>query len=343
MRIAVYGASGFTGGLAVAEVHRRGFVPVLVGRDPARLRAAALAAGVPDAEVRVAGLDDIDALTAAFDDCAAVVNCAGPFTLWGEPVVRAAIAASCHYVDTTGEQRYIRTILDTFDEPAAQAGVTLVPAMADDGGPGDLIAAVTAARVNAPLEDMLIADLRLPGAASRGTARSMAAIFADGPLHYTDGDWHESDGEHPAPVIPPGEDSAVPVYGFALPGVITIPRHVRTRRVRSAVRSVVGDLFQALTPDVVESIPEVLTESERRASRWLMLAEAVGADGSRARGWVSGPDGYGLTAVIAVEAARRLASGAAKPGALTPAQAFDPTDFLNYLTTREVSWAVEQN
>lgn len=42
-----------------------------------------------------------------------------------------------------------------------------------------------------------------------------------------------------------------------------------------------------------------------------------------------------------MEAARRLATGATPAGALTPAQAFDPADFLGYLTTEGVDWAVE--
>lgn len=46
---------------------------------------------------------------------------------------------------------------------------------------------------------------------------------------------------------------------------------------------------------------------------------------------VRGTDTYGSTAVIAVEAARRLAVDGAPPGVLAPAQAFDPADFLRVL------------
>ncbi|MFQ6392846.1 saccharopine dehydrogenase family protein [Nocardia sp. KC 131] len=340
MRIAVHGASGFTGGLAVAELVRRGIEPVLVGRNADRLRAAAVASGVPDAEVRVAGLDDSVALTAAFADCVAVVNCAGPFTRWGEPVVRAAIAAGRHYVDTTGEQRYLHRILTEFGKDAEEAGVTVVPAMADDGGPGDLIAALTASRVP-EVAEVVIADLRLPGSASRGTARSMASVFEEGPWEFVDGEWIAATEPGPEPIVPPGEAVAVPVSAFALPGVVTIPRHVRTRRVRSAIRTEVAALFSALTSDIVESIPESIARDARQAGRWLMMAEAIGTDGRRARGWVAGSDGYRLTAVIAVEAARRLAAGGAPAGALAPAEAFDAADFLDFLTPEAVTWQVE--
>jgi short subunit dehydrogenase-like uncharacterized protein len=90
MKIAVYGASGFTGGLVVAELTRRGVTPVLAGRSLERLRTAAAAeAGVPDAETVRAGIGD-NALPAAFAGCDAVINCTGPFITSGGAVVRAA-------------------------------------------------------------------------------------------------------------------------------------------------------------------------------------------------------------------------------------------------------------
>jgi short subunit dehydrogenase-like uncharacterized protein len=338
MKIAVHGASGFTGGLAVAEVGRRGFSPVLVGRDARRLRKAAADAGTADAEVRVAGLDDPTALAAAFEGCDAVVNAAGPFALWGEPVVRAAIAAGCHYVDTTGEQAYIRQVLDTVGPDAERAGVTVVPAMADDGGPGDLIAHLTA-RELADVADLLVVDARRPGAASRGTARSMGAVFDAGPLEYVDGTWRPATGGH-SWIAVPGEAEPVALTPFALPGVVTVPRHVRVGRVRSGIRTEVAELFASLTPDVVDSVPEVLDEEARSTTRWLMLVEASAGTGRRARGWVTGPDAYGLTAVIAIEGARRLVADGAPAGALAPAQAFDAADFLDALAPEGVTWRV---
>jgi short subunit dehydrogenase-like uncharacterized protein len=338
MKIAVYGASGFTGGLAAAELGRRGLSPVLVGRDAERLRKAAVEAGVPDAGIRVAGLDDPAALSAAFDDCDAVVNAAGPFALWGGPVVRAAIAAGCHYVDTSGEQGWIKDVLDTAGPAAEEAGVTVVPAMADDGGPGDLIAHLTAARLT-NVADVLVVDARRAGAASRGTARSMAAVFETGPLEYAGGTWRPAGGDRSSIAVP-GEDGEVALTPFALPGVVTVPRHVRAERVRSGIRAEVAQLFASLTPDVVDSVPAVLDDEARGSTRWLMLVEALDGAGGRATGWVTGPDAYGLTAVIAVEAARRLVADGAPAGALAPAQAFDPRGFLDALAPHGVTWQV---
>jgi short subunit dehydrogenase-like uncharacterized protein len=122
MKMAVYGASGYTGRLVLAELARRGIPPVLIGRDPARLRAAAAGAGRPAAETVQASLDDPAALAEAFAGCAAVINCAGPFITSGEPVVRAAITAGCHYVDISGEQLYLQQIFERFGQQAATRG-----------------------------------------------------------------------------------------------------------------------------------------------------------------------------------------------------------------------------
>ena len=57
------------------------------------------------------------------------------------------------------------------------------------------------------------------------------------------------------------------------------------------------------------------------------------------RGAVRGPDTYGTTAVIAVEASRRLVTDGAEPGAPT-LQAHDPTSFLNFLGPHGINWAI---
>src|SRR5439155_4203663 len=81
-KIAVYGAYGFTGGLVVAELRRRGIPAVLVGRSAERLEPLGC-------DVRVAPLDDPQRLAEAFADCDAVINAAGPFTPTSSVVIRA--------------------------------------------------------------------------------------------------------------------------------------------------------------------------------------------------------------------------------------------------------------
>lgn len=345
MKVAVYGASGYTGGLVLAELARRGIPAVLVGRDPERLRAAAAAAGRPTAETATASLDDPAALAEAFAGCAAVINCAGPFITFGEPVVRAAITAGCHYVDISGEQLYFQRVFEQFGRAAADAGVTVVPGANDDGLPSSLIAHLTAERV-APVGELVIAiDLsRSEAAPSRGTLRSALAslaTFRDGGLSYDDGAWRPDVPLRRETLTFPGEREPVPVVKFPLPGVATIPRHVRASHVEAVARSVLVEAFSQITPELIDAVPDGPSAASRAATRWTIVAEATGTDGRRARGVVSGPDSYGATAVIAVESARLLAGRGARPGVLAPAQAFDPAGFLDFLTRYQASWSIE--
>ena len=135
-RIAVYGAYGHTGRFVLAELRRRGFVPVACGRDAARLRELAATTGV---EVRVAATDDPAALDAAFAGTAAVLHCAGPFLDTAAPVLDAALRARISYLDVAAEQRAVVDTL-TRDAEAKAAGVTVLPAMAFYGGLADLLA-----------------------------------------------------------------------------------------------------------------------------------------------------------------------------------------------------------
>jgi short subunit dehydrogenase-like uncharacterized protein len=356
--IAVHGATGYTGRLVVAELARRGVTPVLVGRDPDRLNTVT----APGAERRVADLSDPTSLRAAFQDCAVVVNCAGPFAIHGEPVIRAAIDVGAHYVDISGEQSYVMRVFDHFDEPAERAGVTVVP-MANDGGfLADLLAAVTAARIDPhdPIDEVVLAHRTGGGGGlSRGSGRTALLardMFAGGGLVYVDGRWRADLPATCTAITFPGDPapSTVAKAGFA--EIATVPRHVAARRVEGVAEITFLARLAGLTPDVVERLPESPPEHLRTAGRFTLVAEVTGRT-SRARGVVEGTDTYGTTAVVAVQAACQLVvqgacqlvvQGAcqlvvqgAKPGVLAPAQAFTAGPFLDSLTSHGIRHTVE--
>ena len=336
MKVAVNGASGFTGRLVVAELARRGIDAVLVGRDPERLRVAASGTGF---EVRIADIGAPDALSDAFTGADVVVNTAGPFARLGAPVVRAAIAAGAHYVDTTGEQHYIRDVFDAFAD-AATAGVTVVPAMADDGGPSDFICRLAADAAGA-VDGLTVALWYRGGVFSRGTLRSLDPdLMFDGALRYEKGGWTPYAEISRTSWRFPGADEPVPVSKAALPPVVTVPRHVPVGRMEGLLAGSFEQLRAGIDPAVIDALPEGPSAEQRRQSRWTISVEARGPGGRTARGTVEGSDGYGKTAVIAVEAARRLVVDGAKPGVLAPSQAFEPESFLGFLTGYGVRWRI---
>ena len=343
MKIAVYGASGYQAKLILTELAHRDIDMLLVGRNAIRLREAATTVGIADAEQRVADTDDHDGLDAAFRECDAVINCAGPFTSSGHAVVRAAIAAGCHYVDTSGEQLYIKTVFDTFGGDAERAGVTIIPATNDGCVPGDLVARLLAERIQ-PIEEITLCHFIVGGGSSRGSLRSVVdtidAIKAGG-LSYDDGDWRIGTPARHASVTLPGASQPTEVMKFPVTEIVTIPRHTQVRHVEGLVDAALGaQLATPLTPQIIDSLPEGPTEEDRRTQRFTYLIDAVGSDSRSARGIVQGHDTYGITAVIAVEAAPRLVADGAKPGVLAPAQAYDPISFLTFLTPHGIRWTI---
>ncbi|UJW30425.1 saccharopine dehydrogenase NADP-binding domain-containing protein [Saccharothrix sp. AJ9571] len=341
MKIAVYGASGFTGKLVVAELARRGITGVAAGRDAERLRA--VAERWPGARWVAAEVTDPAALVAAFRGCDVVISAVSPFIRHGEPVVRAAIQAGCHYVDTSGEQLFVKRVFDVHHEDAVRAGVTVVPAVTDDGLPGDLIAHLVGERA-APAGLLTIADLRGLSEVSRGTA-TMAlenkGVLTEQALSYHDGEWRTDLPLTRSTVPVPDSPTGRSVVKFAVPGTVTVPRHVSAQRIEGAVTAEVAAAFTTVTPAMVESLPEGPGDDARRASRWMMAAHATGHDGREATGAVWGNDPYGSTAVVAVEMAQRLTTDGAAPGVLAPAQAVDPSTFLDALAVHGIRWSIQ--
>jgi short subunit dehydrogenase-like uncharacterized protein len=356
--IVLYGATGYTGRLVVDELERRGLEYVLSGRDEAKLAQLARERG---ATVRAAPLDDGRALRELLADASAVISCAGPFTLAGHALVNAAVDTGTHYVDSTGEQPFIKLVFDNHGAEAERAGVALVPALGFDYAPGDCIARL-AARAHEPLDELVLAYAVRGFGMSRGTMRSGLEIVKGGDVVYEDGDWR------PAPfgVFRASFDFPEPIghqtmSRYPSGEVITVPRHTRTRRVVSMVTTRTMAPHPSLAPILpytlppvaltlrtplrgalhraIGALPEGPPEAERRAAEFTIVAVARGEDGSERRGLVRGSDVYGLTAVSLVHGAELMsAPGYDRAGALGPAAAFDPEAFLNYLGDHGVSW-----
>jgi short subunit dehydrogenase-like uncharacterized protein len=346
-RIAVYGATGYTGRLVASELSRGGHDVVLVGRDERRLRAVG-------AQVAVAPLDDAPALARALDGCDAVVHCAGPFLERGAPLLEAAIRAGVHYADTAAEQAWIHEAFERYGPLAAARGVALVPAAGFDFVPGDLACALAADGLG-PLRELEVGYALDRFRMSRGALRSALAGMAHRPLAYDDGDWRFG-----APIpAPPRRFAFPPPFGarfvapFPAGEIVTAPRHVDVRSVRALIAArmftlgveplaplaasalpLAGALVRGPLPGLADAVigrlPEGPSEAARLRARWIVVAVAHAVDGSRRQVAVSGSDVYATTAASAAHAAELLATTELR-GALAPAQAFDPGAYLAHL------------
>ena len=178
MTLAVLGATGYTGRLVLDEARRAGLPLRLVGRRREALDALAR----PGEEVRVADARDEQALAAAFDGATVVASTAGPFLELGFAPVAAAIAAGAHYLDSTGEQRFVHLVHEQFGAEAAARGVVVIPSFGFDYVPGDLAARLAAEQVEGGLDEVVVAYSVKGVGTTRGTRRTLAAVMEQGQL-----------------------------------------------------------------------------------------------------------------------------------------------------------------
>ncbi|MGY2151447.1 hypothetical protein ACW9HM_18430 [Nocardia gipuzkoensis] len=272
-----------------------------------------------------------------------MISTVAPFFEFGEPVVRAAIAAGAHYVDTSGEQTYIRRIFDTYAEPARQAGVTVVPMVNDGGFLGDLVSSLAAARVAHPCQ-VTLAHRHTGGAViSRGSGRTAVAnagAFASGGEIFTGGAWRDDVPARTTALTFPGAPQPVEVVKFALTEVVTVPRHVPAEHVEAVAEAEVAALFADLGAELAETLPEFPQDDPEDPGRFLVLADVTGPGGGT-RVYAEGSDTYRFTAIAAAEAAVRLATDDAEPGVLAPSRAFEPANVLNSFAPHCIRWSVE--
>jgi short subunit dehydrogenase-like uncharacterized protein len=328
--VAVFGAYGHTGRFVVAELRDRGFVPLLAGRDPGRLRA--LAVSCPGLDVRTASAGDPASLDRALEGAAGVINCAGPFAETAAPVIEAALRAGIPYVDVAAE---IEANIDTFTRFAGRArdaGIAVVPAMAFFGGLGDLLATTA-------MGDWIAADevhvayglsswhptagTRAAGAVSRQRRGGRRLRYAGGRLEYLDGAPPILQWPFPAPMGP-----RTVIGEFTMADVVTIPSHLSVPEVRTYMTAEAArDLSDPGTP------PPAAADERGRSAQTFVVDVIVRSGGAERRAVAGGRDIYAVSAPLAVEAFQRILAGQTRTtGVASAGQMFDAAGFLRALS-----------
>lgn len=321
----MYGAYGHTGRFVVAELLRRGLVPVLSGRGAAALEELGLR--FPELEVRPAAVDDGPSLQAAARGVAAVVNCAGPFLDTGLAVAAAAVRAGAHYLDVAAEQAAVRDLYRAHEELGWRTDVAVVPAMAFYGGLADLLATAAVAEWDA-VDEITVAlgvDRWWPTEGTRITGRRNTAtrlIVEGGRLVPVPGQAPVRDWNFPDPLGPRT------VVRTPFSEVITMARHLNVSSIDTYLTTgALDDVRNPATP-----APRAVDETGRSAQRFVVDVVTRRGEEER-RVSAGGRDIYAVTAPLVAEAVQRLLDGRAKiQGAAAPGEAFDAVDFLTALS-----------
>jgi short subunit dehydrogenase-like uncharacterized protein len=349
--VVVFGATGYTGKLVVKSLLELGVKNVVIaGRSEEKLALLSEAHG--GLEQRVADARRPETLRPLVKGARVVIDTAGPFIELGEPVVRAAIEEKAHFLDTTGEQAYMASVLERYHGAAKLAGLCVVNAQAFEFALGTCAASLLADWD--PALDTIDVFNRVSGfGVTRGTQKSALRALGEQALVRRDGRLVPR-GPSPLPmrVVIPGRsrsELAVPFPGGealhlarAHPEIQNVTTNlVLPDAMAMAVmagwtaRPALGLLRRlgALEP-IIERIdegPEGPSESDRARQQFHVLARGRGP--GRSRGvLVTGKDAYGITGIIAALGAKLLLQGdPLVPGVVSTDQAFGAGNFLEAL------------
>ena len=320
--VAVIGATGYTGRFVVADLLRRGITPIAIARNAAALEAAHF-----DTKVvrRQATVDEPASLDRALQGAQAVINTAGPFIDTADPVASAALRAKMHYVDVAGEQVPTGKLFETFDEPARQAGVSVVPAVAFYGGFADLMVTAVLGDWDAvdSIEIMIGIDSWHPTQGTRNTIARKAGgnmMITGGRLAPVPPSPAQKNWNFPEPL---GDQVMVEV---PFSEAILISRHVKTAELHNYLTQVaITDVLDPSTP------PPKAADTMGRSAQNFVVEVVVSRGDEQRRAFTRGRDIYAVTAPLACEAVECLLKGKFPAGAHAPGEIFDAKEFLEAL------------
>lgn len=354
--IYLYGATGFTGRLIARALLDRGLRDQLVlgGRNPGAL--AELAGELGGVATRAAELSDFEQVRDACAGARVVVTCAGPFSRLGEVVLRAALAAGAGYLDTTGEQAFMREMYERYDSPARRARVAAVSGFGFEVALGDWLAALAGAALGAstddPVDEIAIGYGLEGFVPTRGTRLSaLEAVQAPG-VTWAGDRWQPATAAAEQRTIGfPSPIGARRALSFPSGEVVTVPRHVAAHRVQTflAARGLPGG---AVARWLAPALPALLrsplgsavrkraaggppgpTDGQRAVTDYAIVAEARRGFAT-AHAAAVGVDVYGTTADLVAIGVQALLAGAPACGVLAPSQLVAPEYGLTELSRR---------
>jgi saccharopine dehydrogenase (NAD+, L-glutamate forming) len=178
--IAVFGATGYTGGLTAGYLAAHapaGLRWGIAGRSARKLAALREQLGV-EVELLEADVDDATSMRRLAESARVVVTTVGPYVHYGEAVVAACAAAGTDYVDITGEPEFVDLMYLRHHATAQRTGARLVHACGFDSVPHDLGALFTVQRLPADSPIRLRGYVQASGIASGGTFESAVTALA---------------------------------------------------------------------------------------------------------------------------------------------------------------------
>ena len=174
--IIVYGATGFTGQICCKYLRDNysDLAWAMAGRNQDKLEQLKSNFKL-ECDVVVADRADLQALRSLASQAKVVLSTAGPFARYGSLLVQACVEEGAHYTDITGENHWVRGLIDKHHAEAASKGIRIIPSCGYDSIPSDLGAFFTISQFNKPVSRVDVYH-EAQGGASGGTTETICTM-----------------------------------------------------------------------------------------------------------------------------------------------------------------------
>ena len=171
--IIVYGATGFTGQICCKYLrdNYKDLTWAMSGRNLEKLKQVKSELNL-DCDIVVADGADLEALRSLTGQTKVILSTAGPFARYGSMLVQACVENETHYTDITGENHWVRGLIDKHHAEAASKGIRIIPSCGYDSIPSDIGAFFTITQFNKPVSRVDVYH-EAQGGASGGTTETI--------------------------------------------------------------------------------------------------------------------------------------------------------------------------
>ena len=137
--IIIWGASGFTGRLAVEYIYRNqnnsNLTWAVAGRNESKIKEILDGKNVP---ILIADSHDKESLVDLVKKTKVILTTVGPYARYGSELVEACAENGTHYCDLTGEVHWMRHMITKYQNTAKESGAKIVHTCGFDSIPSDI-------------------------------------------------------------------------------------------------------------------------------------------------------------------------------------------------------------
>ena len=174
--IIIYGATGFTGKLCIKYFQSLDTTVTwaMAGRNLIKLEKVAKE-NQTNVEILIADSDDEKALDNLTSRARVILSTTGPFHRYGSKLVASCIKNHTHYVDITGENFWVKGLIEKHHKEASAKGIRIIPSCGFDSIPSDLGTFFAAKALSQPIK-RIESFHSYQGGASGGTLETMFSM-----------------------------------------------------------------------------------------------------------------------------------------------------------------------